>query len=207
MTRPTEPAPLFPCCIPDIGCRLMEDEAECIAAGGYDNIVDCTDPDSECLEAPDPTPMPEGCYNGAPTWGHDSGRAYHTLDICEMTVAEPAFIERIDSSSGTRFEPVSSHLSRAQPVGAGQDPCLLNEGFVTINAQGDADILMCTGRGMRSLAYAVGVLVIPYQEEAEDEEDYGEPPEHAKIVFSTESPFPLEVNLFSQGHICGGLPI
>lgn len=197
-----------PCCVPQLGCVYTETEEDCILAGGEHNVYECGDPLSECLEEIPPediSELPEGCYNGPPTWDADPTKAYHTLDVCEHTVAEPTFIDE-ELEADWRCEPVSSHLSRAQAVGAGQNPCTVNEGFLTIDEKGDAEFLMCTGRGYTNVGYAVGLLSIPRQRTDDDDEDWA-PLEQAEILFATEAPFPLELNLFSQGYICNGYPI
>lgn len=168
----------IPCCVPGFGCIDMEDVVECLAAGGWDNELECNDPDSLCTEI-SPEPEPEGCL-GPETWPADS-KGYYTLDLCEHTTAVPTFID-------SDFEAVSIHKSRAQPVGHGQDPCQYNESILTINDDGEAEFMMCTGRAQQSIGYAMGVLFI---EEGE-----------ASILFSTEAPFFVEANYFSTGNLC-----
>lgn len=205
------------CCIPDYGCRIMSDIEECIAAGGEDNGVDCDDPNSLCEEFDRDIP-PTGCYDGPPTFEDDPTKNEHTLDICEHTTAVPTFIDPDNPDEVPRFEPVSTHLSRAQPVGAGQDPCAVNEGFLVLDNHGDAEHLMCTGRAITQVGYAHGQLFMVVKAELENgtederlqliqELENGTRAESVEILYATESPFPLEVNLFSDGKVCPGIPI
>lgn len=176
----------FPCCIPDYGCSEVEDALECAESNGWDNIVPCNDPDSKCTEQL-PPPEPQGCYSVPPSLAPRPNTVLHDDVLCEHTLIAPTFI--VDPPNELRMEPVSVGLSRAQPVGQGQEPCRVNEGFLTIDDSGDAEFLMCTGRAQSQLAHASSHMFF-------DENGM------LQVLMVTESPFSIEANYFALGYFC-----